>query len=64
VKAAVSQLDPGKVPADLRDLLPLAQRWGIGDDVDRAWLDTFKPGTMTDEAAAFMYAQLAIEDMP
>jgi hypothetical protein len=29
-----------------------------------AWLDTFKPGTMTDEAAAFMYAQLAIEEMP
>jgi hypothetical protein len=25
---------------------------------------TFKPGTMTDEAAALMYAQLAIEEMP
>jgi hypothetical protein len=25
--------DSAKVPADLRDLLPFAQRWGIGDDV-------------------------------
>jgi hypothetical protein len=88
---AVSQLDPGKVPADLRDLVPLAQRWGIGDDVARservqkateaerselraafgprqaqitAWLDSFGQGAMSDEAAAFMYTQLATEEMP
>jgi hypothetical protein len=88
---AVSPLDADKVPADLRDLVPLAQRWGIGDDVDRserirqatdaekselraafgprqaritAWLDSFGQGPMPDEAAAFMYAQLAIEEMP
>ncbi len=88
---AVSQLDPDKVPEDLRDLVPLAQRWGIGDDVARpervqrateaerselrsafgprqaritAWLDSFGQGAMSDEAAAFMYAQLAIEEMP
>jgi hypothetical protein len=30
------QLDPQQVPANLRDLLPLAAKWGIGDDVDRA----------------------------
>jgi hypothetical protein len=88
---AVSPLDSGKVPADLRDLVPLAQRWGIGDDVARservqkatdaerselraafgprqaritAWLDSFGQGVMPEEAAAFMYSQLAIEEMP
>ena len=88
---AVPPLDSGKVPADLRDLLPLAQRWGIGDDVTRservqkatdaerselraafgprqaritAWLDSFGQGPMPEEAAVFMYAQLAIEEMP
>jgi hypothetical protein len=89
--AAVPTLDPAKVPADLRDLIPFAQRWGIGDDVVRAerfqqateterselraafgprqaritaWLDSFGQGVMPDEAAAFMYAQLAIEEAP
>jgi hypothetical protein len=84
-------LDADKVPPDLLDLVPLAQRWGIGDDVLRservqkatdaerselraafaprqvritAWLDSFKQGAMPDEAAAFMYTQLAIEEMP
>jgi hypothetical protein len=88
---AVPPLDSGKVPADLRDLVPLAQRWGIGDDVARservqkatdaerselraafgprqaritAWLDSFGHGAMPEEAAAFMYTQLAIEEMP
>jgi hypothetical protein len=88
---AVPPLDPGKVPADLRDLVPLAQQWGIGDDVVRservqratdaerselraafsprqaritAWLDSFRQGPMPEEAAAFMYTQLAIEEMP
>ena len=89
---AVPPLDSAKVPADLRDLVPLAQRWGIGDDVARservqkataaerselraafgprqaritAWLDSFGQGVvMPDEAAAFMYTQLAIEEMP
>jgi hypothetical protein len=88
---AAPPLDSAKVPADLRDLVPLAQRWGIGDDVARpervrkatdaerselraafgprqaritAWLDSFGQGPMPEEAAAFMYAQLAIEEMP
>jgi hypothetical protein len=87
----VPPLDPAKVPADLRDLVPLAQRWGIGDDVIRAervkqatdaeraqlrsafgpkqtrvtaWLNSFGQGPMPEEAAAFMYTQLAIEEMP
>jgi hypothetical protein len=87
---AVARLDSAKVPADLRDLVPFAQRWGIGDDVARservrkataaerselraafaprqaritAWLDSFGQGAMPDEAAAFMYTQLAIEEM-
>ena len=88
---AVPRLDSAKVPADLRDLVPFAQRWGIGDDVARAervqkataaeraelraafaprqsqitaWLDSFGQGAMPEEAAAFMYTQLAIEEMP
>ena len=88
---AVPPLDSAQVPADLRDLVPLAQRWGIGDDVARservqkatdaerselraafgprqaritAWLDSFGQGPMPEEAAAFMYTQLAIEEMP
>jgi hypothetical protein len=28
------------------------------------WLDSFDPGAMSDEAAAFMYMQLALEEMP
>jgi hypothetical protein len=28
------------------------------------WLDSFGHGVMPDEAAAFMYTQLAIEEMP
>ena len=28
-------LDPNQVPDDLRDLLPLAKKWGIGDDIIR-----------------------------
>ena len=84
------RLDAAKVPEDIRALVPLAERWGIGDDVDRAqlvdsatqtekdalrsevaphaqqinaWLDTFKEGAMTDEAAAFMYMLLALDEM-
>jgi hypothetical protein len=91
VPDAVPALDSGLVPADLRDLVPLAQRWGIGDDVARsekaqkasaaeraelraafgrrqaritAWLDSFGQAPMPKEAAAFMYTQLAIEEMP
>jgi hypothetical protein len=28
-------LDPGRVPPALRHLIPLAERWGIGDDLLR-----------------------------
>lgn len=88
--AGVPRLNAGRVPADLQDLVPLAQRWGVADDVlrpervndateaERAelraafaprqariteWLDSFGSGVMPDEAAAFMYTQLAIEEM-
>ena len=84
------RLDQEQVPADLRHLVPMAERWGIGDDVDRvakgdrstdaerkeletalephharitAWLNSFGQGHMPDEAAAFMYMQLALEEM-
>lgn len=85
------QIDASNVPVDLRPLIPLAERWGIGDDVERAayidqstaadrgalkaavtpydaritgWLDSFGADPMSDEAAAFMYMQLAIAEMP
>ena len=89
---AGSKLNPAKVPNDLRPLIPLAERWGIGDDVDREaalaratkaeqqklrraveahaakiteWLDSFGADeTMSDEAAAFMYMQLAVDELP
>jgi hypothetical protein len=88
--AAVTRLDTSNVPGDLRHLVPLAERWGIGDDVERnaavdratpaerteleravtpvharitAWLDSFGQQPMPDEAAAFMYMQLALEEM-
>ena len=84
-------LDPANVPLDLRPLVQMAERWGIGDDVERseymeqaapterealkmavaplqaritAWLDSFGTKPMSDEAAAFMYMQLAIEEIP
>jgi hypothetical protein len=84
-------IDATNVPDDLRPLIPLAARWGIGDDVDRseyiglttpderealkmavaplqaritAWLDSFGTNPMSDEAAAFMYMQLAVEELP
>lgn len=84
-------LDPTQVPEGLRHLVPLAEQWGIGDDVERmeaiersspaardalasalaphhaeitAWLDSSDPAAMSDEAAAFMYMQLALEEMP
>ena len=68
----------------------LAEKWGIGDDVDRiakvdaataaereelsraiaphhsritAWLNSFGEGGMSDDAAAFMYTQLALDEM-
>ncbi len=88
--ATTAELNVNNVPEDLRHLVPLAERWGIGDDVDRnaavdratpaeraeleraiapadtritAWLDSFRQQPMTDEAAAFMYMQLALEEM-
>jgi len=36
--AARTPLDPAKVPAHLRSLVPLAEYWGIGDDVLREML--------------------------
>ena len=87
---AATRLNVNNVPEDLRHLVPLAERWGIGDDVERnaavdrataadraelegaiapsdaritAWLDSFRQQPMTDEAAAFMYMQLALEEM-
>jgi hypothetical protein len=84
------RLDPARVPAPLRHLVPLAEKWGIGDDfirndcIDKAseaekrelhdafyepfeqitqWLESFGQKSMTEEAAAFMYAQGALDEM-
>lgn len=89
-KRPTLELNPQNVPVSLRHLTPLAERWGIGDDVIRldcvdaaseaerqelrdalaephdeitAWLDSFGERPMSDEAAAFMYMQLALEEM-
>lgn len=35
---AATRVDSKEVPGDLRDLIPLAERWGVGDDSSRAWL--------------------------
>lgn len=86
----VPPIETQAVPPDLRHLIPLAQEWGIGDDLERVakvdaatrsqraalrravgphqaritqWLDSFGQGEMSQEAAAFMYMQLAIEEM-
>ncbi len=87
----VIKLDPALVPEDLRDLIPLAEKWGVGDDIIRsdiedgatesekrdlmskvngrlerinAWIDSFSHAdAMTDEAAAFMYLALAVDEM-
>lgn len=84
------QLDSSNIPDDLRNLIPYAEKWGIGDDIIRndfiekatdaekqelhdalfepyeritAWLDSFNSGAMSEEAAAFMYMQLALDEM-
>lgn len=38
IATARTPLDPAKVPASLRGLVPLAEYWGIGDDVLREML--------------------------
>ncbi|HEX7338225.1 MAG TPA: hypothetical protein VF252_13540 [Gemmatimonadales bacterium] len=86
----VVRLDPSQVPPNLRHLVPLAEKWGIGDDIMRgdyinrvndaakrelhdsfygpyeeitAWLSSFGDRPMSDEAAAFMYALGALDEM-
>ena len=84
------KLDPEKVPQELRDLVPLAEKWGIGDDIMRYdfgikasmeekqelsdkfnnrhelirnWLNEFGDAKlMTDEAAAYMYMAIAVDE--
>jgi hypothetical protein len=83
-------INPENVPEYLRALIPMATKWGIGDDgvrdelekkatkeekaeLEQAikgkeklihdWLDSFPKGEMSDEAGAFMYMTLALEEM-
>jgi len=37
-KSSKRTLDPNKVPQALRHLTSLAEKWGIGDDIERATL--------------------------
>ena len=89
--SAPGSLERSAVPEALRLLIPQAEKWGVGDDVERGeliegssaedrqalrkalephqsaitdWLDSFGEGAMTHEAAAFMYMQLAVAEMP
>jgi hypothetical protein len=32
----IIRLDPNRVPTELRDLIPLAEKWGISDDIIRS----------------------------
>jgi hypothetical protein len=85
------KLNPNDVPTDLSDLIPLAEKWGIGDDIIRndyqvkasqsekeelksclkgrlerinEWLDSYTDGIeMSNEAAAFMYMTLCLDEM-
>jgi len=89
-RSNMTKLNAEMIPEKLRPLIPLAEKWGQGDDGDRedvidaatpaeraeletalarynddisAWLDSFGDGRdMSDEAAAFMYMQLAAEE--
>jgi len=78
------------VPDEFKKLLPLATKWGVGDDAIRGditdsatesdkqelivaltgklgsidrWIDSYPEGSMTEEAAAFMYMGEAIDEM-
>ncbi|MBN1276408.1 MAG: hypothetical protein JXA35_02865, partial [Deltaproteobacteria bacterium] len=43
-------LDPEKIPDNLRDIIPMAEKWGIGDDVIR---DDFEEKTSEIEKDEF-----------
>jgi hypothetical protein len=78
------------VPIEFQTLLPLAIKWGIGDDAIRGdvteaatefekhelasaltgklgaidkWIDSFPEGSMSNEAATFMYMIEAVEEL-
>ncbi|MEO6434747.1 MAG: hypothetical protein ABIP55_03160 [Tepidisphaeraceae bacterium] len=84
------KLKMSRVPEEFRDLIPLVEKWGIGDDIMRTdleseateeeklalrdgfaskevavgrWIDSFRGGEMSNEAAAFMYALEALDEM-
>lgn len=87
----IIQLDPALVPPDLHHLIPLAEKWGIGDDIIRndfidkssradmrelhdaltepssaritEWRNSFAGSPLSDEAAAFMYMEIALDEM-
>ena len=44
-------IDPENVPADLRDLIPLAKKWAISDDVER---DIFEQVVSFEEKKEFI----------
>jgi hypothetical protein len=47
------EIDPANVPDDLRDLIPFAEQWGIGDDVLRA---DYEEAASAEEKARFKAA--------
>lgn len=52
-KRPIIHLDPSQVPADLRDLIPHAEKWGIGDDIIR---EDFESKASQSEKAALAAA--------
>jgi hypothetical protein len=85
-----TNLSVDNVPIEFQTLLPLAIKWGIGDDALRGdvveaatefekhelasaltrklyaidkWIDSFPEGSISDEAATFMYMIKAVEEL-
>ena len=43
------KIDPMKVPENLRDLIPMAEKWGVGDDIIRS--DIEEKASITEKEA-------------
>jgi acetyl-CoA acetyltransferase len=55
----VIRLDPARVPDHLRDLIPLAEKWGIGDDIIRFDFEEKSSASERDELVRAVAPRLA-----
>ena len=53
------KLDPEKVPEQLHDLLPLAAKWGIGDDIIRSDFEENAPASEKEELKKTLTGRMA-----